>query len=525
MGDQWRPKPGNRIVRPRRIRPYRLRRVLGIPGLFSIGYGDVGSSIYYALGVIAFVALGATPIALGIAGIIYIFNALTYAEGSAMVPEGGGSSNYARLAFNDAVGFGTGWALMLSYVVTVAIAAYTIPPYLGHFWPILNNPIPGTTLSMGIIFLLMIINVVGIGEWSSFNIFFVTFDIVVQIVLIVIGILLLIAPDSSTLFQHMFGHGNWPSVTHLIFGVAVAALCFTGVESVAQHAEEAKRPEKKMPQTYILMVLTVLILFSGISLVALTAMTPQQLGDPVNGWARDPVAGIASAVAGAIVPDQIVGGIHSEQARTILADILTYARNWLPGLVSILATAILLLATNTGILGMTRLTYNLSKRRQLPATISNIHHRFRTPYLSIIIFSLISILLLVPGFFATNLFSGLAALYVFGSLLVFASAHASILRLRTKYPDLPRPFRLLGNINVKGRRYPVTAVLGLVSTIIIWGVVVYIQPHSWWIGLAWLVVGAIAYYMYRKTQRLPLLHMHEKKTDETERDLNEKVRD
>ena len=90
MGENWRLKPADKFVRPRRIKPFRLRRVLGIPGLFSIGYGDVGSSIYYALGVIAFVALGATPIALGIAGLIYVFNALTYAEGSAMVTEGGG---------------------------------------------------------------------------------------------------------------------------------------------------------------------------------------------------------------------------------------------------------------------------------------------------------------------------------------------------------------------------------------------------------------------------------------------------
>jgi len=126
-------KPGDRVFRPRRIKPFHLKRVLGIPGLFSAGYGDVGSSIYYALGIVAVVALGATPIALAVAGIIYIFNALTYAEGGAMIPEAGGSSSFARHAFNDLIGFISGWALMLSYIVTMAISAYTIPPYLAYF--------------------------------------------------------------------------------------------------------------------------------------------------------------------------------------------------------------------------------------------------------------------------------------------------------------------------------------------------------------------------------------------------------
>ena len=181
MQNHRQPKPGDTIFRPRRIKRFRLKRVLGIPGLFSAGYGDVGGSIYYALGVVALVALGATPIALGIAGIIHIFNALTYAEGSAMIPEGGGSASYARLGFNDLVGFISGWVLMLSYVATMAISAYTIPPYLSYFWPVLKEPAAGTLTSMGIIFLLMLINVFGIKESSRLNILFIGVDIATQL--------------------------------------------------------------------------------------------------------------------------------------------------------------------------------------------------------------------------------------------------------------------------------------------------------------------------------------------------------
>jgi APA family basic amino acid/polyamine antiporter len=134
MTESYQPKPGDRVVRPLRIRRFRLRRVLGVPALFSAGYGNVGSSIYYALGIVALVALGATPVVLGLAGILFIFTALTYAEGTAMLPEAGGSASFARHGFNDLAGFAAGWALMLSYIVTISISAFTIPPYLGFFW-------------------------------------------------------------------------------------------------------------------------------------------------------------------------------------------------------------------------------------------------------------------------------------------------------------------------------------------------------------------------------------------------------
>ncbi|MFA5379289.1 MAG: amino acid permease [Dehalococcoidia bacterium] len=160
------PKPGNKVYRIPRIKEFRLKRVLGVPALFSAGYGDVGSSIYYALGIVAIVALGATPIALAAAGIIYILNALAYAEGGASIPEAGGSASFARHGINNFAGFVAGWALMLSYVATIAISAYTIPPYLAHFWPVLDNSSVDTLVAIGIILLLMLINVLGVRESS-----------------------------------------------------------------------------------------------------------------------------------------------------------------------------------------------------------------------------------------------------------------------------------------------------------------------------------------------------------------------
>jgi basic amino acid/polyamine antiporter, APA family len=485
MDNGWQPKLGDRIIHPRRIRHYHLKRALGVFGLFSAGYADVGSSIYYGLGLVAIVALGATPIALGIAGLIYVSNALSYAEGGAMIPEAGGSASFARRGFNDMVGFAAGWALMLSYIATMAISAYTIPPYLSYFWPVLKEPVAGTGLSIGIVAFLMLINVVGVRESTRINIFFIVIDIFTQITLVILGIILILGANPGILFQHMFGNGNFPSTQSLIYGVAIAALCFTGVETVSQLAEETRQPARRIPRAYFLMIVAVLVIFAGISIVALSAMTPQALGDPVNGWARDPVAGIAA-------------NLPSETLRAVFAP-----------LVSILAATILLVATNAGLLGISRLTFNLSAHQQFPKTLSSIHPRFRTPWIAIIVFCVIAMLALLPGLASIgNFFTNLGGLYVFGSLLCFAFAHLSILRLRVKEPDLPRPFKLGWNITFRKYKLPVTAILGLLATFTIWVIVLVTQPYGRWAGISWMIIGLILFIVYRKYRRLPLSGMH-----------------
>jgi APA family basic amino acid/polyamine antiporter len=482
MHTDWRQKPGDRVFRPRRIKPFHLKRVLGVPALFSAGYGDVGSSIYYALGIVAIMALGATPIVLAIAGLIYIFNALTYAEGGAMIPEAGGSASFARHGISDLVGFIAGWGLMLSYIATMAISAYTIPPYLAYFWPILDNPTIDTLFAMGIILFLMILNVAGVRESSRLNILFIVADIVTQITLVILGVVLILGRNPGVLFQHMFGQGNWPSAQNFVFGIAIAALCFTGVETVSQLAEETRRPERRIPRAYFLMIVAVLVLFAGISIVALSAMTPQLLGDPVGGWARDPVAGIAA-------------NLPSKMLQSIFAPV-----------VAVLAASILLTATNAGLLGISRLAFNMSSHNQFPPLLGRIHSRFRTPYVSIILFSLVALVLLAPGFVNPRFFADLGALYVFGSLLCFALAHAAILGLRIKKPDLPRPFKLRLNITFRRRELPLTALLGLAATAAIWIVVIVTQPFSRWAGILWMLVGLTIYYFYRLRKHVLIKH-------------------
>ena len=476
MQNSWHPKPADRIFRPRRIKRFRLRRVLGVAAVFSAGYGNVGSSIYYALGIVALVALGATPLALGIAGVLFIFTALTYAEGTAALPEAGGSASFARHGFNDLAGFTAGWALMLSYIVTIAISAFTIPPYLGFFWePFKDSPTIGTIASMGIVTFLMIINVIGIKETSFINVSAAVLDIATQVSLVVIGFILLFNP--VVLIHRIFD--NWPTAENLILGIALASIAYTGIETMSQMAEETKQPEKKVPRALIMMIVTVLVIFAGISLVSLSAMPPQELASE---WSRDPVAGIAAS-------------LPLELLRTILKP-----------LIAILAGTILLIATNAGLIGVSRLAFSLGSHHLFPPALSKVHPKFKTPYISIILFSIIALFILIPGFFATNVFANMGALYAVGSLLAFMFAHASIISLRIRKPELQRPFKLRLNIKIKGHELPITAILGFVILMIIWIIILISQPYSRWVGLAWMASGLIVYYIYRRKAKMPLTH-------------------
>jgi len=473
MPDIWRPKPGDRIFRPRRIKRFRLRRVLGIPAVFSAGYGNVGSSIYYALGIVALVAMGATPVALGIAGVLFIFTALTYAEGTAALPEAGGSASFARHAFGNTAGFIAGWALMLSYIVTISISAFTIPPYLGFFWePFKASPIIGTFASMGIVFFLMAVNVVGIRETSFINIGATLIDILTQVSLVVIGFVLLFNP--TVLIHRILD--NWPSPGNLVLGIALATIAYTGIETMSQMAEETKKPEKSVPRAMIMMIVAVLVIFAGISLVSLSAMPVEELASE---WARDPVAGIAF-----YLPIEII--------RTILKP-----------LIAVLAGTILMIATNAGIIGISRLAFSQGSHGLVPPALSRVHGKFKTPYISIIVFSIIAIALLVPGFFATDVFASMGALYAVGSLLAFMFAHASIIGMRIRKPEMVRPFKLGWNIRIKGREIPVSAMIGLASTAAIWVIILITQEYSRWVGLGWMAAGLIIYFFLRRRRRKP----------------------
>src|SRR5262245_33062293 len=202
---------GDRVVRPvREHRVHSLRKVLGVGALYSIGYGNVGSSIYYAMGITAVYALGATPLVLAIAGLLFAFTALTYAEGSAMIPEAGGVSSFARRGFNDLVSFLAGWALMLDYIVIIAISAITVPSYLAYFFPVLKRSHAAAAwVGIGVIVVLMVVNVLGVKQTSGLNLAFCVLDLVTQAALLIVGGLLLFTPKAILGALPGGGSGAW----------------------------------------------------------------------------------------------------------------------------------------------------------------------------------------------------------------------------------------------------------------------------------------------------------------------------
>jgi APA family basic amino acid/polyamine antiporter len=344
----------------------------------------------------------------------------------------------------------------------------------------------------------LIVNVIGVRETSVVNVMAAVMDLFVQILIIVLGLIIVFNLDVLVYNITFF----WPNWENLFLGVALAAIAYTGVETMSQMAEETKQPAKKVPRALILMVFTVLILFGGVSIVGFSAMTPQELA---TSWATDPVAGIANAISEATSPEEIAGNLSSDEAVVLVITwLFTGMRNILPALVAILAASILFIATNAGLMGISRLAFSLGRFKLIPPALSRVHERFKTPFISIILFSLVALLILIPTFFEREEFLNLGTLYAFGSLLSFMFAHAAIISLRIKNPDWHRPFKLPFNIRYRRYELPLTAILGLLGTFAIWIIVLVTQPYSRWVGLAWMIIGLFVYLYFRWRKNMPL---------------------
>jgi len=459
-----------------RLTEHGLRRSVGVPGLFATAYGNVGSSIYYALGLVAGYALGLTPVVFMFAGGLFVLTAKTYAEGAAMLPEAGGSSSFARHAFNDVVSFFAGWALSLDYIITIAISAFFVPHYLGAFFPSLTHN-PGDIIG-GLITIVLLagLNIRGLGESAKLNLFLAVADLCTQVLLVGVGFVLVLNPSLLVNQVHL---GSAPSWHNLIFALSVAMVAYTGIETVSNMAEEAKDPGHDVPKAVNLVVIAVLGVYAGISVVALSALPVVQhaghyateLGTT---YENDPVLGIVSRL-----------GLHGAM--------LSAARDY----VGVLAATILFIATNAGLIGISRLSWSLAEHRQLPSLFSQLHPKFRTPWFTIVFFSILAGLLIVPG--ETKL---LGNLYSFGAMLSFTTAHVAVIALRVKDPDRERPYRMPWNVHIRGRLIPMTAVLGAIGTFAAWCAVVALHGEARTIGIPWMLVGMGGYFLYRKRQGL-----------------------
>src|SRR5437870_2855123 len=275
-----------------------LRRTVGVPGLFSTAYGNVGSSIYYALGLVAAHALGLTPVVFILAGGLFALTAKTYAEGASMFPEAGGSSSFARHAFNEIASFFAGWALTLDYIITIAISAFFVPHYVGAFFPALRHN-PGDIIGgFVVVVVLAALNIRGLRESATLNIFLAITDLLTQIALIVLGAALIFDPSVLVNQVHL---GTAPTWHQVVFALSISMVAYTGIETVSNMAEEARDPDEDVPRTVNYVLLAVLGIFAGISIISLVALPVHHVGHHYTTllgtkYQADPVLGIVSAL-------------------------------------------------------------------------------------------------------------------------------------------------------------------------------------------------------------------------------------
>jgi APA family basic amino acid/polyamine antiporter len=455
-----------------------LERVLGTGSLFSTAYGNVGSSIYYALGLVAVFALGMTPVVFVIAGLIFACTAATYTEATTMFPEAGGSSSFARRAFNELWSSLTAWGQMLNYIITVAISAFFLPHYLGIIWePLLTSP-GDIAFGIGVVVFLAAINILGAREAAGVNIVLALADFATQLMLVVVGIILVLSPE--TLVENV-DFGVAPTVSDFLIAIPVGMVAFTGIDTISNMAEEARDYGRTIPRAMRGVVAAVLAISLTLPAVALSAMPVEDgrtllaLGQEEGGFADNPVLGVVKNLG--------LGGVQPA------AELY----------VGLLAATILLVATNAGIIGLSRLSYSMGQYRQLPERLRQLHPRFRTPYVAIIVFGLIACLTMLPG-----QAEFLGTVYAFGAMLSFTAAHASVIALRIKQPDLPRPYRGRGDIPIAGRRVPLYALFGGLGTGASFIAVSVLNLETLVTGTIWLGLGTLVYVAYRRRLGLTL---------------------
>jgi APA family basic amino acid/polyamine antiporter len=457
-----------------------MERVLGTPALFATAYGNVGSSIYYALGLTAVFALGLTPLVFVVAGVVFAMTAATYAEGTARYPEAGGSASFARHAFDELISFIAAWAQMLVYIVTVAVSAFFVPHYLSIFWePLRTNP---WDIVVGAIVIVVLVglNVVGVTEAAKLSITLAVVDFATQVLLVILGFVLVFSPETLT------GNVHWgvaPTWSNLAISIPVAMLAYTGVETVSNLAEEARDPARTVPNAYKLVAIAVFAIYFTLPLIALSAL-PVELRDgeyttllalppEEGGFANDPILGVVQNI-----------GLEGH----VLDAVEVY--------VGLLAATILFVATNAGVIGASRITYSMATYRQLPEVFRRLHPRLKTPWLALVVFAGIApILILLPG--DVNF---VGTLYSLGATLSFTVAHAALVRIRMgdRKRVEPAPYVARPNVSARGVEWPVFAILGGIATGASFLVIVVQNPTTRWVGLGWLVAGLVGYAIYRR---------------------------
>jgi basic amino acid/polyamine antiporter, APA family len=469
-----------------------LQRRLGTADLFGVAYGEIASSIYFALGIIAGHALGLTPYVLLFTGLLFLIVAMSYAEGTTELRETGGAATFVRRAFNDLAGFVAGWALFLDYLIVTALAALFLPHYFGR-------AVGATGLESGPwdkVVAIGVIAFIGVARLARRRRIYVAglgvaaVDLFTQLLLVVLGLALLWSPDALTDGVSL---GTSPTWHELAFALPLAMLAYTGLETVANLAEETRRPGVQLPKSLFGGIGAVVVVYVGIAVVGLMAF-PVRDGTTTLGttWAEAPLMGIVAAL-----DPHLPDWLH--------VPLRVY--------VGLSGAFILLLAAATSISGFGRLAYSLGEHGQLPRAFGRLHRRTLVSPEAVLASVVLSTAIILSTSAMDNPFAFLASLFSFGVLLAFTAAQLAVIRLRRTEPNRRRPFKVPLNVRVRGVEVPIPSVVGATATFAIWIVALATHPAARYAGPAWLAAGLVVYLLVRRERGAGLLE-HVTSTDE-----------
>ena len=454
-----------------------LQRVLDAPALFSVAYGEIASSIYVALGIIALHALGLTPEVLALVGALFFVVSLSYAEGTTAIPETGGAATFVRRAFNDLAGFLTGWALFLDYLIVIALSALFLPHYLAGALKIdaLGDEPWDVVVGVCVIVVIAALRLVRRSAFYRYGIVVAVLDLITQLGLVALGFAFLFSGDALTRGVSL---GSAPTWHQIAFALPLAMLAYTGLETVANLAEETRQPGVALPRSLFSGIGLVVVIYVAIGLVALSAF-PADHDTTALGtrWLHAPLIGIVAA-------------LHGHVSGSLVSALRIY--------VGLTGAFILLVAVTTSISGFTRLAHSLGEHGQLPRAFGRLNRRTLVSPEAIVSAALISIALLVGTAFLTDEVAFLPSLFSFGVLGAFTAAQLAVIKLRFSEPDLPRPYRAPWGVRLRGVEVPLPAVVGSLATFAIFIAALATHPGARYGGPIWLAAGLLVYGLVRR---------------------------
>ncbi|MGA8534036.1 MAG: APC family permease [Candidatus Tumulicola sp.] len=487
-----------------------LRRSVTPWGSFSWGYSDVGADIFVGLGLVLAAAAGASNVAFLFAGIVYVCIGLAYTELAATYPVAGGGQYFVLRGLGDIFGFIAGWTVLLDFTIDITLFAWTCVDYSSQLIPVLTgsiHPWVHFLVTLGLIVGLVVLNVVGVRESTAFNGVVSALDVVSETSILCFGFLFAFRPQLLIHAMQM----SWPTPYQLMLGTSLAIISFVGLESISQAAQETQRPASVIPRTSIALILTILIFALAYSNLAL-GMQPwhpvtDAAGHPIQFWQ--------------IFPNN---GDNQGKAVALLASQIPYFGAIAAFYVPVLGAVLLLISSNSGVFGSSRIAYAMSSTNLLPSMFQRVHARYRTPAISIVTFGGIAVLELIfaafpslhPGamtvyarFFRNETgLNFLADLYAFGAATSYSFVFVALIALRLYDPLSPRKFKIPFNlpVRVRGERaeFPVVGVIGFIGIVSILVFTLFTHPIGRIAGPSWLVLGVVAYFVYRRHRGLPM---------------------